>query len=50
VRGDLRRRGTLIADLDILIATTTLHHRLTLVTRNTRDFARVDGLRLLAGP
>jgi predicted nucleic acid-binding protein len=32
---------------DSLIAATTLTHRLTLVTRNTRDFAAVEGLNLL---
>jgi hypothetical protein len=31
---------------DALIAATALEHRLTLVTRNVRDFKRVKGLRL----
>ncbi|MFP3043144.1 PIN domain-containing protein [Treponema primitia] len=32
---------------DSLIAATTLTHRLTLLTRNTRDFAAVEGLSLI---
>jgi tRNA(fMet)-specific endonuclease VapC len=32
--------------LDLRIAATALVHTLTLVTRNTKDFARVPGLRL----
>ncbi len=44
VRGELRRRGQLIGDPDILIAATALHRRLILVTRNLRDFQRVPGL------
>lgn len=43
-RGDLRRRGLLIGDFDLLIAATALHHKLTLVTRNVRHFERVPGL------
>ena len=31
---------------DALIAATALHHRLTLVTRNVRDFEGIRGLRL----
>jgi predicted nucleic acid-binding protein len=46
IRGDLRRRGELIGDPDILIAATALHHNLTLVTRNVRHFERIAGLSL----
>lgn len=45
-RSDLRRRGQLIPDLDLLIASTALLHDLTLVTRNRRHFERIPGLRL----
>jgi hypothetical protein len=45
--GRLRRtRGINLADA--LIAATAREHRLTLITRNIRDFARVDGLRVRA--
>lgn len=46
VRGDLRRRGQLIGDTDILIAATAIQHDLTLLTRNTRHFERIANLKL----
>ena len=46
IRGDLRYRGELIGDPDILIAATALHHNLTLVTGNVRHFQRIAGLAL----
>ena len=46
VRSDLERRGSLIGALDLLIAAHALSLGLTLVTNNTREFARVEGLRL----
>jgi predicted nucleic acid-binding protein len=46
IRGDLRRKGRLIPDADLLIAATALHHNLSLVSRNVRDFQRVPGLLL----
>ncbi|HZS00279.1 MAG TPA: type II toxin-antitoxin system VapC family toxin [Chloroflexota bacterium] len=48
-RAFLRRRGLLIADLDLLIAATALHHDLTLLAFNVRHFERVPGLRVF-GP
>ena len=42
--GRLRREGLKIADA--VIAATALEHRLTLMTRNHRDFERVRGLKL----
>ena len=46
IRGDLRNRGALIGDPDIIIAATALHHNLTLVTENVRHFQRIAGLSL----
>ena len=46
VRGELRRTGKLIADIDLLIAATAISHDLTLVTRNARHFERVPGIEL----
>jgi predicted nucleic acid-binding protein len=44
-RGGRLRRMLGIQLADALIAATAQEHRLVLVTRNTRDFARVTGLR-----
>ena len=44
IRADLTVRGTPIGPNDLMIA--ALVHHLTLVTHNTREFARVTGLRL----
>ena len=43
--GRLRRTSSIRLP-DALIAATALEHRLTLVTRNVRDFAAVKGLRI----
>ena len=44
IRGDLRRRGRLIPDPDLLIGATALHHGLTLVTGNRAHFERIRDL------
>jgi predicted nucleic acid-binding protein len=41
IRGDLRAKGNLILDPDLYIAATAIHHNLTLVTRNVKDYERV---------
>ena len=46
IRADLRRKGTPIGPYDILIAAQARRHGATLVTANTREFSRVQGLRL----
>jgi len=46
IRGSLRAKGQVIGDSDMLIAATALHHSLTLVTRNIRDFQRIPDLRI----
>uniref|UniRef100_UPI0031EAB459 type II toxin-antitoxin system tRNA(fMet)-specific endonuclease VapC n=1 Tax=Deinococcus aetherius TaxID=200252 RepID=UPI0031EAB459 len=46
VRSTLERRGTPIGALDTLIAAHALALGLTLVTHNTREFERVEGLRV----
>ena len=40
------RRAAKIGMADALIAATAIQHRLTLVTRNTSDFAPVSGIRV----
>jgi len=46
IRGELRRTGKMIGDFDILISATAIHHHLTLVTRNVRDYDRIPHLKL----
>ncbi len=46
LRADLERRGTPIGSLDTLIAAHALSQQATLVTNNTREFAKVPGLQL----
>jgi tRNA(fMet)-specific endonuclease VapC len=44
IRRNLRKRGEMIGDFDVLIAATALSAGLPLVTDNTRHFERVEGL------
>ena len=46
IRADLARAATPIGPNDLLIAATARAHDLTLVTRNTREFGRIVGLRV----
>ena len=47
LRGALRSKGNIIADADLLIASTAIRFGMTLVSRNVRRFGRVPGLTLL---
>jgi len=47
IRRDLRLRGNLIGDFDILIAATALCENIPLVTKNIDEFKRVAGLELV---
>ena len=46
LRAALAARGMPIGPYDVLIAGQALRHRATLVTANTREFARVPGLKV----
>lgn len=46
VRVQLEAQGFGIGPLDTLIAGTALHYGATLITRNTREFERVEALRV----
>jgi len=46
IRRELERTGGPIGPHDFQIAATALHHGLTLVTHNTREFGRIAGLKL----
>ncbi|MEM1094372.1 MAG: type II toxin-antitoxin system VapC family toxin [Bacteroidota bacterium] len=47
-RVQLRRKNKLIGDLDLLIATTALHHSLAVLTNNRKHFDRVQGLTVVS--
>jgi tRNA(fMet)-specific endonuclease VapC len=46
IRADLERKGQIIGPNDIVIAATTLAHSTILVTNNTKEFSRIDGLKI----
>jgi tRNA(fMet)-specific endonuclease VapC len=46
IRAELERAGLPIGPYDYLIAAQAIHHGLTLITANVKEFARVSGLRL----
>lgn len=46
IRADLKRKGILIEDLDLLIAATCLVYDLTLITFNQKHFSRIAKLKL----
>ncbi|TVR93421.1 MAG: type II toxin-antitoxin system VapC family toxin [Spirochaetaceae bacterium] len=46
IRKSLKDRGLLIGPMDLLIAAQALTKKLILVTNNTAEFERIDGLRL----
>jgi tRNA(fMet)-specific endonuclease VapC len=46
LRQKLTAKGTLIGPMDMLIAATACAKNLILVTNNTREFVRVDGLKV----
>ena len=46
LKAELEAAGTPLADADLLIAATALEHGMTLMTGNTKHFARIHGLQL----
>ena len=49
IRANLKRRGQIIEDLDILIAATCLANNLILITENQKHFRRIKGLEIWPG-
>jgi len=47
-RGKLRKRGLLIGDLDLFIASSSLYYELPLCTNNRRHYERIEGLRVIS--
>jgi len=46
IKAHLSKAGKIIGSYDMMIAGTAIAHGLILVTNNTREFSRVDGLRI----
>jgi tRNA(fMet)-specific endonuclease VapC len=46
LKADLRKTGQLIEDMDLMIASIAIHHRMTLVSNNVRHFQRIKDLKL----
>lgn len=42
----LRKLGVMISDFDLLIGCTAIANRLTMITQNTREFERLQGIKL----
>ena len=42
----LKKKGTIVADLDLMIASIVLKHQSVLITNNTRHFSRIKKLNL----
>ncbi len=42
----LRKAGNMLDDFDLLIGATAISNNLTLVTRNTSDFNRLNGIEI----
>ena len=47
-RGRLGKKGEIIGDFDLLIASTCLHHNLTLLTNNLEHFKRIEKLKIIS--
>lgn len=47
LRKELKKRGEMIEDIDIIIASICLVYTLTIVTLNVKHFSRIEGLKLV---
>jgi len=47
-RGRLRKKGELIDDFDLMIASTAIHYNLIVLTNNRKHFERVEGLKIIS--
>jgi len=47
VRKDLREKGSLIENMDLLVASTCIANNLVLITNNKKHFSRIKGLKIL---
>ncbi|MEQ8907152.1 hypothetical protein [Ekhidna sp.] len=45
MKSDLRKKGTLISDFDLLIGATALANEMIMVTENVGEFTRLENLK-----
>ena len=45
--GDLEKKGKPVSVIDVMIAATAIQHKLTIITRNDKDFCNISGAKLL---
>ncbi len=48
LRGTLRKKGSLIGDFDLLIASTALYRQIPLCTNNRKHYERIEGLEIFS--
>ncbi len=46
IKSELKKQGKIVPDMDICIASITKSKKMTLVTNNIKDFARIEGLKV----
>ena len=46
IRADLEKKGTPIGPYDLIIGATTIYKNLILVTHNTKEFSRIDKIKI----
>ncbi|MEQ9466926.1 MAG: type II toxin-antitoxin system VapC family toxin [Ekhidna sp.] len=46
LKSDLRKKGTLISDFDLLIGATALANKMIMVTENESEFSRLENLKI----
>ncbi|GAB4233415.1 MAG: tRNA(fMet)-specific endonuclease VapC [Ekhidna sp.] len=46
LKSDLRKKGTLVSDFDLLIGATALANKMIMVTENEREFSRLENLKI----
>lgn len=46
IRADLEKKGTIIGSMDLLIAAQALAEKATVVTNNTKEFSRIEKLKI----
>jgi len=47
-RGKLRQRKAIVGDFDLMIASTSLHYGLTLLSNNRKHYERIEGLSIVS--